>query len=105
MLQCRFHMEQLFIVPPECFRPAPKVESAVVRMIPREQPLIEAGKERLFASIVSAAFSQRRKTLRNTLHAHLESEDYVALGIDPISRAENLSVEQFVAIADYLGER
>jgi 16S rRNA (adenine1518-N6/adenine1519-N6)-dimethyltransferase len=105
MLQCRFQMEQLFIVPPECFRPAPKVESAVVRMIPRAQPLIEAGKERLFARIVSAAFSQRRKTLRNTLHAHLEPGDYPALGIDPISRAENLSVEQFVAIADYLGER
>ncbi|SCX37529.1 16S rRNA (adenine(1518)-N(6)/adenine(1519)-N(6))-dimethyltransferase RsmA [Nitrosospira sp. Nsp1] len=105
MLQYRFEMEQLFIVPLECFRPAPKVESAVVRMIPRGQPLIEAGKEGLFARIVSAAFSQRRKTLRNTLHAHLKPEDYLALDINPISRAENLSVEQFVAIADYLGER
>jgi 16S rRNA (adenine1518-N6/adenine1519-N6)-dimethyltransferase len=103
MLQCRFEMEQLFIVPPECFRPAPKVESAVVRMVPLGQPLTEASKEALFANIVSAAFSQRRKTLRNTLHNYLKPEDYLTLGIDPGLRAENLSVGQFIAIADYLG--
>lgn len=103
MLQCRFEMEQLFIVPPECFRPAPKVESAVVRMVPLGQPLTEAIKEALFANIVSAAFSQRRKTLRNTLHNYLKPEDYLTLGIDPGLRAENLSVGQFIAIADYLG--
>lgn len=103
MLQCRFEMEQLFIVPPECFRPAPKVESAVVRMVPIGQPLTEASKEALFANIVSAAFSQRRKTLRNTLRNYLKPEDYLTLGIDPGLRAENLSVGQFIAIADYLG--
>ena len=102
MLQYRFAMEQLFIVSPECFRPAPKVESAVVRMIPRRQPLIEASREKLFAGIVSAAFSQRRKTLRNTLHNHLKPEDYMTLGIDPGLRAENLSVAQFVAISEHL---
>lgn len=105
MLQCRFEMEQLFIISPECFRPAPKVESAVVRMIPRRQPLIEVNKENLFAGIVSAAFSQRRKTLRNTLHGYLEPQDYTVLEIDPGKRAENLSVTQFVAIADYLSGR
>ncbi len=105
MLQCRFEMEQLFIVSPDCFRPAPKVESAVVRMIPRRQPLIGAGKENLFAGIVSAAFSQRRKTLRNTLHGHLKPEDYAALEIDSGKRAENLSVVQFIAIADYLSKQ
>lgn len=105
MLQYRFEMEQLFVVSPDCFRPAPKVESAVVRMIPRRQPLIEADKENIFAGIVSAAFSQRRKTLRNTLHGYLKPEDYTALEIDAGKRAENLSVTQFVAIADYLGER
>lgn len=105
MLQCRFEMEQLFIVPPECFRPAPKVESAVVRIIPHRQPLIEVNKENLFARIVSAAFSQRRKTLRNTLHGYLEPQDYTTLEIDPGKRAENLSVAQFIAIADYLSGR
>lgn len=105
MLQYRFEMEQLFIVSPACFRPAPKVESAVIRMVPRRQPLIEASREKLLAEVVSAAFSQRRKTLRNTLHAHLRQEDYLALGIDPGLRAENLSVQQFVAIANRLDER
>ena len=105
MLQCRFEMEQLFLVLPECFRPAPKVESAVVRMVPLAHTMVEASEEALFAGIVSAAFSQRRKTLRNTLQNYLKPEDYPALGIDPGLRAENLSVTQFVAIADYLGER
>ena len=100
MLQSRFEMEQLFTVPPDCFRPAPKVESAFVRMVPLRQPLVEASKEGLFASIVSAAFSQRRKTLRNTLRRYLKPEDYAALKIDPGLRAENLSVAEFVAITN-----
>ena len=102
MLQCRFEMEQLFIVPPECFRPVPKVESAVVRMIPRRQLLVVAGREKSFANIVSAAFAQRRKTLRNTLRDYLKPEDYRVLEIDPGQRAENLSIAQFVAIAEHL---
>ncbi|SEN00617.1 dimethyladenosine transferase [Nitrosospira multiformis] len=101
MLQCRFEMEQLFIVSPECFRPPPKVESAVVRMIPLQKPLIEASQEKLFAEIVSAAFSQRRKTLRNTLRNHLTAEDYLKLGIDSNLRAENLSIAQYVAITNH----
>lgn len=104
MLQYRFQMEQLFIVPPECFQPAPKVESAIVRMIPRGERLMEVSKEKVFASIVSAAFSQRRKTLRNTLRDYLKPEDYAALEIDSNQRAENLSVAQFVAAANRLGE-
>lgn len=104
MLQCRFEMEQLFSVPPESFHPVPKVESAIVRMSPLMQAPVEPGREKLFAGIVSAAFSQRRKTLRNTLHAHLKPEDYVTLGIDPGLRAENLSVAQFVAITNHLSK-
>ncbi len=104
MLQCRFEMEQLFGVPPESFLPVPKVESAIVRMSPLRQAPVEPGKEKLFAGIVSAAFSQRRKTLRNTLHGHLKPEDYVTLGIDPGLRAENLSVAQFVAITNHLSK-
>jgi 16S rRNA (adenine1518-N6/adenine1519-N6)-dimethyltransferase len=100
MLQRRFELEQLFTVPADCFRPAPKVESAFVRMIPLTQPLIEASREGLFASIVAAAFSQRRKTLRNTLSRYLKPEDYAALKINPGLRAENLSVAEFVAITN-----
>jgi 16S rRNA (adenine1518-N6/adenine1519-N6)-dimethyltransferase len=105
MLQCRFQMEQLFIVPPECFRPAPKVESAVVRLVPFRQPLIDASREKLFEDIVLAAFSQRRKTLRNTLHTYLKPDDYAVLEIDPGLRAENLNVAQYVAVADHLSKR
>ncbi len=105
MLQCRFEMEQLFTVRPECFRPVPKVESAVVRMIPRRQPLITAEEETSFANIVSAAFAQRRKTLRNTLRDYLKPEDFPALEIDPGQRAENLSVGQFLAITEYLNKQ
>lgn len=104
MLQCRFEMEQLFIVRPECFRPVPKVESAVVRMIPRRQPLVAADSEAAFANVVSAAFAQRRKTLRNTLRDYLSPKDFPSLEIDPGLRAENLSVAQFAAIAKYLNK-
>ena len=104
MLQCCFEMEQLFIVPPDCFRPVPKVESAVIRMIPHRQRLVAADRETSFASIVAAAFSQRRKTLRNTLRDYLKPEDYEALGIDSGQRAENLSVAQFAAIAEHVNE-
>ena len=104
MLQCRFEMEQLFIVSPESFQPVPKVESAVVRMVPRRQPVIAAERERLLADIVSAAFGQRRKTLRNTLRTYLKPEDYAVLEIDPGKRAENLSVSQFISIAEYLNK-
>ncbi len=102
MLQYRFEMEQLFIVSAECFRPPPKVESAVVRMIPLRKPLIEASQEKLFAKIVSAAFSHRRKTLRNTLRNYLKPDDYLRLEINPNLRAENLSIAQYAAITNHL---
>ncbi len=97
MLQQKFHMEKLFEVAPECFDPAPKVWSAIVRMIPipgaREIPG--------FDNIVQAAFSQRRKTLRNTLKGILDLKDFEALGIDPQARAENLAVADYERIAGH----
>ncbi len=105
MLQYRFDMEYVFSVPAESFRPIPQVESAIVHMIPRHQSSMNANDEALFSQIVLAAFSQRRKTLRNTLDHYLKADDFSALGIDSGLRAENLSVENFVAIANFLGER
>ena len=102
MLQYRFDMEYVFSVPAESFRPVPKVESAIVRMIQRHKASMNAKDEALFSQIVSAAFSQRRKTLRNTLNHHLKPDDFASLDIDPGLRAENLSVAQFVAITNYL---
>ena len=102
MLQYRFDMEYVFSVPAESFRPVPKVESAIVRMIPRDSSARIVKDEALFSQIVTAAFSQRRKTLRNTLQQHLTASDFSTLGIDPGLRAENLSVEEFAAIANFL---
>ncbi len=105
MLQYRFEMEQVFIVPPESFNPIPKVESAIVRMHPIKEPAQVAEDEKLFSQVVISAFSQRRKTLRNTLCDYLNSNDFEVLEIDPRLRAENLSVAQFVSVANYLAKR
>ncbi len=102
MLQYRFDMEYIFSVPAESFHPVPKVESAIVRLIPRHKSSMVAIDEVLFSQIVLAAFSQRRKTLRNTLNQYLKADDFSLLSIDPRLRAENLSVENFVAIANFL---
>jgi 16S rRNA (adenine1518-N6/adenine1519-N6)-dimethyltransferase len=101
MLQYRFAMEYLFTVPGGAFSPPPKVESAFVRMIPFSPLPYPANDEVLFGKIVAAAFSQRRKTLRNTLREYLTLEDFAALGIDAGLRGEVLGVAEFVAIANY----
>ena len=103
MLQYRFDMEKVLDVPAEAFDPAPKVESAVVRMLPRGPNARRAQDEKAFAQTVAMAFSQRRKTLRNTLGGVLSADDFQVLGIDPQARAQTLSVEEFVRIADYRG--
>ncbi|MFM1911454.1 MAG: S-adenosylmethionine-6-N,N-adenosyl (rRNA) dimethyltransferase [Pseudomonadota bacterium] len=102
MLQYRLKMEYLITVPPEAFDPAPKVESAFVRCVPHKVLPYPAKNEALFGKIVTAAFGQRRKTLRNTLKEYLDDAGFTAVGIDSGLRAENLSVEQFVSIANFL---
>ena len=105
MLQYRFYMEKLLDVPPESFRPAPKVNSAIVRMIPLPVEKIIVHNEKLFAEIVGTAFGQRRKTLRNTLRSFINEDEFAQLGINPQLRAENLSVAEFARIASYLDAR
>ena len=95
MLQVRFAIKKLFNVAPGAFRPPPKVESAVVRLVPLNEKL--QCDALLFEKIVREAFSARRKTLRNALP--LEPQDYVDLGIDPQLRPENLSPADYVRIA------
>jgi len=102
MLQYRLHMEYLFTVPPEAFEPAPKVESAFVRAVPYASLPYPAKDEKLFSKVVLNAFGQRRKTLRNTLKGLLDDAGFKKLNIDPQLRAENLSVAQFVSIANHL---
>jgi 16S rRNA (adenine1518-N6/adenine1519-N6)-dimethyltransferase len=100
MLQARFAMAKALDVPPGAFTPPPKVDSAVVRMRPLGEDRARAKDERLFAAIVAAAFSQRRKTLRNAARAFVPEAAYARAGIDPGRRGETLSVLEYVALAD-----
>jgi 16S rRNA (adenine1518-N6/adenine1519-N6)-dimethyltransferase len=102
MLQYRYEMDRLFIVPPGAFVPAPKVDSAIVRMIPRPASALTAKDEALFGDVVTAAFSQRRKMLRNTLKGIVTEAQLEALGIAPTARAETLPVSDYVRIANSL---
>ncbi len=100
MLQYRFAMESVLRVPPGAFTPPPKVDSAVVRMRPLPAERRRARDEDLFARLVAAAFSQRRKTLRNAARALAGAAAFEAAGIDPTRRGETLSVEEFIALSD-----
>ena len=102
MLQSRYAMEKLFDVPPESFDPPPRVVSAIVRMVPlpndRPRPLDQA----LFEQLVAKAFGQRRKMLRRSLSDWARHIDWTGLGIPETARAEELSVSQYIALADFL---
>jgi len=102
MLQYRFWMEWLIDVPPESFDPAPKVDSAVVRLIPKPLSDLRAKSLDKLGKVVLQAFSQRRKMLRSTLKGTLDDTGFAALGIDPTRRAEDIPVEDYVRIANYL---
>jgi 16S rRNA (adenine1518-N6/adenine1519-N6)-dimethyltransferase len=102
MLQTRFAITRLFTVPAGAFRPAPKVESAVARLVPLGAAKPRIDDRALFARIVAAAFGQRRKTLRNALAALADAAALHAAGIDPGARGETLSVEDFVRLANRL---
>jgi len=102
MLQRRCHLEWLLDVPAASFSPPPKVESAVVRLTPKPEHDIAPLDEALFAKVVATAFSQRRKTLRNTLASLVKQEVFEALGVDPRLRAENLALADYENITRYL---
>jgi 16S rRNA (adenine1518-N6/adenine1519-N6)-dimethyltransferase len=102
MLQYRFWMERLFIVPPGAFTPAPKVDSAIVRLIPKPADQIHVRDEALYAQVVAAAFSQRRKMLRNTLRDFIGEAELASLGIAPTARAEALAVDDYVRLVNHL---
>ncbi|HEV7985459.1 MAG TPA: 16S rRNA (adenine(1518)-N(6)/adenine(1519)-N(6))-dimethyltransferase RsmA [Steroidobacteraceae bacterium] len=98
MLAPRVGATRLFEVGAGAFRPAPRVTSALVRLVVRPEPP-EWASSPLYADIVTAAFGQRRKTLRNALRRYLPPEAMQAIGIDPGARAETLAPERFGALA------
>ena len=100
MLQAYCRVTPLFKVPPGAFKPPPKVDSAVVRMVPRAREDIAVRDRKRFEHVVRAAFGQRRKTLRNALSAETDEATIEAAGLAPGARAEQLSVQDFVRLAN-----
>lgn len=102
MLQAYCAVTPLFTVPPGAFRPAPKVDSAVVRLVPKPRDRIDVAEHRVFADVVRAAFGQRRKTLRNALNGVADAARIEAAGLRPDARAEQVEVAGFVRLANLL---
>lgn len=100
MLQWRYAMENVLFVPPECFDPPPRVDSAVVRMVPHAQPA--ALDRTLLEELVQVAFSQRRKLLRHTLGRWLEDKGFAGT-FDVQRRAEEVPVSEYIALAQQVG--
>ena len=102
MLGCHLRVESLFDVPPAAFDPPPDVNSAVVRLDPLPPGTYVIEDEAGLSSLVATAFMQRRKTLRNALRAEATTDDLEAVGIDPGLRPEQVSIDQYVALSNYL---
>ncbi len=102
MVQYFCEVENLFTVGPGAFNPAPKVDSAIVRLQPRKTKRIVAKDIKKLEMLVKKAFTQRRKTLRNNLKTLLSSEQIESLNIDPSARPETLSTDQYVTLANLL---
>ncbi|HHH47967.1 MAG TPA: 16S rRNA (adenine(1518)-N(6)/adenine(1519)-N(6))-dimethyltransferase, partial [Gammaproteobacteria bacterium] len=99
MMQYHCAVDSLFEVPPDAFNPPPKVMSAVVRLRPWDEPPVAVPDAASLEKLVTQAFSQRRKTLRNTLKGLLSAEQIAARDIDPARRAETLSLTEFAALS------
>lgn len=98
MLQYFCQAERLFIVSPSAFTPKPKVDSAILRLVPREKRELSTEQEKVLEKIVKQAFSQRRKTLRNNLKGLIQSEQWDKTTVDPARRAETLTVSEFIGL-------
>lgn len=102
MIQSQCQGRRLFNVSPEAFSPIPKVESSLISLKPLISPPFQIRNKTLFSQVVKEAFTYRRKTLRNALKNLINTETLTDLGIAPTSRAENLSVQDFVTITNAL---
>jgi len=100
MLQWRYDMAMMFVVPPTAFDPPPQVESAIVRMVPTRNQL--PADTATLEAVVQKAFSQRRKVIRNCVAGMFTEQQLVEAGIDPGVRPETVSLAQYVALANLL---
>lgn len=102
MLQYYCQVEKLFIVKAGAFNPPPRVDSAIIRLIPYKTPPWQTNDPVLFTKIVQAAFSHRRKMLRNNLGKFIQVKQFERLGINPEQRPEQLSVMDYVKLSNFL---
>jgi 16S rRNA (adenine1518-N6/adenine1519-N6)-dimethyltransferase len=102
MLQCFCEVETLFEVGAGAFNPPPKVESAVVRFVPHQVPLIKLEEMQPFSNFIAQAFSQRRKTLRNNLKGLVDETTFLKANIDQSARPETLNIEDFIRLFRHL---
>ena len=100
MVQAQCSAFRLFVVKPGAFNPPPKVDSAIVRLIPDKKRMSDIKSMPIMQKVVQQAFSQRRKTLRNTLKGLISVQQLEKLGIDPQKRPETLTVEQYIALSN-----
>lgn len=105
MIQYHCRVEPLFRIGPGAFRPAPKVDSAFVRLTPWSQAPVSVDDYDCLSTVVRRAFAQRRKTLRNTLKGLLTEEDMRAANSDPSARPETLTLQQYAALANTLAQK
>ena len=103
MLAAWTRIEGCFEIGPGAFRPAPKVRSTLVRIIPERQPRFEIDDETAYASLVAFAFSMRRKTIRRILKGHLSEDEILAAGFDPAARPETLAPNEFARLSRLTG--
>ena len=101
MIQYLCHCQYLFDVAPNCFTPPPKVDSAVIRLTPHSSPFVGVNDFTTFSEIVKTAFSQRRKTISNSLKSRLAPESFDYCQIDRRLRAENLTLQDFAKLANF----
>ena len=104
MMQFFCASEYLFDVPPGCFSPPPKVDSAVIRLLPHRAPPVQIDDIAKLEQVVQTAFNQRRKTIANSLKKLVGSDAIQQLGIDPGARAENLTLQDFARLSQLLTE-
>jgi 16S rRNA (adenine1518-N6/adenine1519-N6)-dimethyltransferase len=105
MMQYFCDTEYLFDVPPESFDPAPQVMSAIVRLTPHCHPPVKVDDFSMFSHLVTQAFSQRRKTIRNALKTLLTEAQISALDIDANLRAESVTLEEFARLGNQAAQK
>lgn len=105
MLGCHLNIESLFDVPREAFDPPPEVTSAVVRLDPLPPGTFDIQDEAGLSTLVSTAFMQRRKTLRNSLKKSVEAIDFEAVGINASQRPEQISIGDYVRLSNHLRQK